>query len=200
MKNNLIAVVIAILIIAGATIYATGSIPDKDNNLTSEDVMDYEITLKTNEGDITFETFSDLAPNAVDNFTSLSKDGFYDGLTFHRVIEGFMIQGGDPDGDGTGGPGYTFDDEIDLSAEVYQDGYDKGIVAMANSGPNTNGSQFFIMAEDYPLPPQYTIFGKVIEGQEVVEEISKAHTNQMDRPFEDIIIEEIVLEKLEKSD
>ena len=201
MKENLISIIIGITIVFAAIIYAGDfnlqlkAEIDQNNQKINENVMNYEITLKTNKGDIKFETFSDLAPNTVDNFASLSKDGFYDGLTFHRVIDGFMIQGGCPEGTGRGGPGYTFDDEIDPGAEVYQGGYDKGIVAMANSGPNTNGSQFFIMVEDYPLPPQYTIFGQVVSGQDVTDEIAKVDTDRMDNPLEDIEIESVTINK-----
>lgn len=120
--------------------------------------------IKTSKGDIVFKLFAD-APIASSNFISLVNDGFYDGLTFHRREEGFVIQGGDPNGDGTGGPGYKFKDE-----PVTRD-YTRGIVAMANSGPNTNGSQFFIMLADTSLPKQYTIFGEVVSGMEAVDKI-----------------------------
>lgn len=122
--------------------------------------------IETDKGTIEFEIYPE-ATKAASNFIFLARDGFFDGLTFHRVVPGFVIQGGDPRGDGTGGSGYTFADEPVTRK------YDQGIVAMANSGPNTNGSQFFIMLEDNPtLPPQYTIFGKVIVGQDVVNKIA----------------------------
>ncbi len=122
--------------------------------------------IQTNKGNIEFEIYPE-ATRAASNFVFLANDKFYDGLTFHRVVPGFVIQGGDPSGNGTGGPGYKFADE-----PVTQK-YLKGIVAMANAGPNTNGSQFFIMLEDNPsLPPNYTIFGKVLKGQEVVSQIA----------------------------
>ncbi|MEK9183970.1 MAG: peptidylprolyl isomerase, partial [Patescibacteria group bacterium] len=105
---------------------------------------------------------------------------------------GFMIQGGDPSGDGTGGPGYTFEDELNSESESYKAGYKKGVVAMANAGPNTNGSQFFILLEDYPLPHKYTIFGKVVKGQEVVSVIGDVETNPAnDRPLNPVVIESI---------
>jgi len=116
-------------------------------------------------GAITFDIFGDIAPKTASNFIALSKMHFYDGLTFHRVEPGFVVQGGDPLGNGTGGPGYKFEDE-----PVTMD-YTQGIVAMANSGPNTNGSQFFIMLADTPLPKQYTIFGKVTAGMDLVQKI-----------------------------
>jgi cyclophilin family peptidyl-prolyl cis-trans isomerase len=126
-----------------------------------------KIVIDTNKGIIEFELFTD-SPKAASNFVFLTQEKFYDGLTFHRVEPGFVIQGGDPIGNGTGGPGYKFEDEPVTKK------YNKGIVAMANSGPDTNGSQFFIMLENNPsLPPNYTIFGEVIKGQEVVDKITK---------------------------
>lgn len=134
--------------------------------LSKAEIIDKKVTIQTAKGDIVIEIFGDEAPKAASNFLFLAKDGFYDGVIFHRREEGFVIQGGDPSGNGTGGPGYSFEDE-----QVTRK-YDKGIVAMANAGPNTNGSQFFIMlADNSTLPPNYTIFGKVIDGQEVVDKI-----------------------------
>jgi len=164
-------------------------------NLSPEDVNNQKnmITLETNYGRIVIETYNNDAPNTVNNFITLAEDGFYDGLTFHRVIKGFMIQGGDPNGNGTGGPGYKFDDELNPETESYKNGYKKGVVAMANSGPNTNGSQFFIMTEDYPLPNAYTIFGKVTEGQDVVDTIANVRTGQNDRPIEPVIMTKVTV-------
>ena len=158
----------------------------------------HKITLKTNFGDITFETYDADAPKTVENFITLAKKDFYDGLTFHRVIAGFMIQGGDPKGNGTGGPGYKFDDELDPNTESAKEGYKKGVVAMANSGPNTNGSQFFIMHQDNPLPHRYNIFGKIIAGQDVVDKIAQVKTGANDKPLESVIIENVVVEKMER--
>jgi len=142
------------------------------------------ITINTNYGKITIETYDSDAPNTVANFIALAGKGFYNGLIFHRVIKGFMIQGGDPKGDGTGGPGYTFADELNPATASYKAGYKKGVVAMANAGPNTNGSQFFIMDADYPLPNNYTIFGKVVSGQDVVDKIDAVKTDpSTDRPL-----------------
>src|SRR3989338_4846500 len=115
----------------------------------------YEAVIKTSEGDMVFELFAGETPMTVNNFVFLSRQGFYDGVKFHRIIKDFMIQGGDPKGDGAGGPGYKFNDE-----PITRD-YERGILAMANSGPNTNGSQFFIMHKNYPLPKNYVIFGKI---------------------------------------
>ena len=132
--------------------------------LTKEEIENKKVRISTAKGDIVFELFGD-APIASSNFIYLTEGKFYDGLTFHRREEGFVIQGGDPKGNGTGDPGYKFPDE-----QVSHD-YTRGIVAMANSGPNTNGSQFFIMLADNPLPKQYTIFGNVTSGMEVVDQI-----------------------------
>ena len=134
--------------------------------LSQEEITGKQIRLTTAKGDIVFELFSDTAPKTVSNFVYLTQEGFYDGIIFHRREEGFVIQGGDPNGNGTGGPGYTFEDEF---GDSYT--YERGMVAMANRGPNTNGSQFFIMLADTPLPKAYTIFGRVTEGMEIVDEI-----------------------------
>lgn len=152
------------------------------------------VTLATSMGDIQFSTYDADAPKTVDNFIALAKKGFYNNLTFHRVIKGFMIQGGDPKGDGTGGPGYTFADELNPTAASYRAGYKKGVVAMANAGPSTNGSQFFIMLEDTPLPKSYTIFGHVIQGQNVVDAIGSVSTGANDRPLKTVIIKSAKVE------
>jgi cyclophilin family peptidyl-prolyl cis-trans isomerase len=133
--------------------------------LPENQIKDRQIRMQTSKGEIVFELFEDEAPKTVSNFVYLTKGGYYDNLTFHRRVEGFVIQGGDPSGNGTGGPGYRFEDEPVKRA------YDRGIVAMANAGPDTNGSQFFIMLADTPLPPAYTIFGKVTKGMDVVDAI-----------------------------
>jgi cyclophilin family peptidyl-prolyl cis-trans isomerase len=135
--------------------------------------------IETDKGAIEIEFFANEQPRAVENFRLLAEHGYYDGLTFHRVINGFMIQGGDPAGDGTGGEsawGEPFADEIDPGSALYRNGYRRGIVAMANAGPNTNGSQFFIMHEDYKLPPNYVIFARVTSGQSVVDAIAGTPT------------------------
>lgn len=154
----------------------------------------YMITLSTNFGDITFETYNNDAPKTVENFVALSKKGFYNGVIFHRVIKGFMIQGGDPTGTGMGGPGYKFEDELNPSTPSYKAGYKKGVVAMANAGPNTNGSQFFIMLADYLLPNNYTIFGKVVSGQDVVDKIGLSKTDSNDRPLAEAVIKSVKVE------
>ena len=147
----------------------------------------YTAELETSLGKIVIELFTDTSPITVNNFVNLSNDGYYNDVIFHRVIKGFMIQGGDPSGTGHGDmgkyPGYDFEDELDNPMN-----YEKGIVAMANRGPNTNGSQFFIMHEDYPLPYQYTIFGKVLSGLDVVDAIGNVQTGENDKPNEDVVI------------
>jgi peptidyl-prolyl cis-trans isomerase B (cyclophilin B) len=139
-------------------------------------------TMHTSEGDVTLELFDDAAPKTVENFRKLAEDGFYDGLIFHRVIRGFMIQGGCPQGTGTGGPGYTFEDEINDHKVA------RGALAMANAGPNTNGSQFFIVtADEAPwLDGKHTVFGEVTEGMDVVDKIEATPTDASDRPSEPV--------------
>ncbi len=156
--------------------------------------MKHLITLKTSLGDIQFETYDADAPKTVQNFITLANKGFYNNVIFHRVIPGFMIQGGDPTGTGTGGPGYTFADELNPATPSYQAGYKKGVVAMANAGPNTNGSQFFIMLADYPLPNNYTIFGKVTRGQDVVDAIGVLPRDSNDRPLTPPAIKSVAIE------
>jgi peptidyl-prolyl cis-trans isomerase B (cyclophilin B) len=144
-------------------------------------------TLFTNLGMIGLELYPADAPKTVDSFVRLARTGFYDGVTFHRVIPDFMIQGGDPTGTGSGGPGYTFDDEInDHKVE-------RGAVAMANAGPNTNGSQFFIVTTDAApwLDGKHTVFGKVTSGMDVVDAISAADRDAQDRPREEIAIQSV---------
>lgn len=150
-----------------------------------------QVKIKTNKGEIKIKLHQEDAPKTVENFLNLVKKGFYNGVIFHRVISGFMIQGGDPTGTGTGGPGYRFADELNPETESYQRGYVRGTLAMANAGPNTNGSQFFIMHADYPLPHAYTIFGSVLEGLEVVDLIAQLETDSADRPLEEVVIQEV---------
>lgn len=153
--------------------------------------------IETNKGIIRIELLEDDAPKTTENFRLLAERGYYDGIIFHRVIKGFMIQGGDPMGKGTGGAsawGGKFNDEIDRSSALYQGPYKAGTVAMANSGPNTNGSQFFIMHVDYPLPPNYTKFGQVIEGQDVVDAIAASPTDRNDKPTSPMTMEKVTIE------
>ena len=181
-----------------------------DNTPMEEEIMAYDKTYKnppefsidvnktytaeinTTSGLMTVELFTDIAPNTVNNFVSLSEDGYYNNIIFHRVIKDFMIQGGDPSGTGHGEmgkyPGYEFEDELNNPMP-----YEKGILAMANRGPNTNGSQFFIMHSDYPLPYQYTIFGKVTQGLDVIDQIAMIETDASDKPLNDVIINSITI-------
>ena len=146
-------------------------------------------TLQTNLGPIEVELHSDEAPKTVANFAKLAGDGFYDGVPFHRIIPDFMIQGGDPTGTGTGGPGYTFEDEFN------EHKVERGALAMANAGPNTNGSQFFIVtAAACPwLDGKHTVFGRVTNGMDVIDAISAVETDSRDKPLEDVVIERIEL-------
>ena len=162
----------------------------------------YSALIKTSKGNITVEFFTNEAPITVNNFINLANDGYYNDVIFHRVISGFVIQGGDPSGTGYGGlideslgpvrgntgkyPGYTFEDELNNPQPYLQ-----GILAMANAGPNTNGSQFFIVHQDVGLDYLYTIFGRVIDGQDVVNEIASVKTDNNDRPLDDIFIESV---------
>jgi peptidyl-prolyl cis-trans isomerase B (cyclophilin B) len=148
-----------------------------------------EATLHTNAGAITVSFFDDDAPKTVENFRKLAGDGFYDGLIFHRVIKDFMIQGGDPEGTGTGGPGYTFEDEINDHKVV------RGALAMANAGPDTNGSQFFIVTTDAApwLDGKHTVFGEVTSGMDAVDAIEGTETGPGDRPGEPQVIERVEL-------
>jgi cyclophilin family peptidyl-prolyl cis-trans isomerase len=146
-------------------------------------------TLHTNHGAIAIELFDEDAPKTVENFLKLSRDGFYDGVVFHRIIPDFMIQGGDPTGTGTGGPGYTFEDEFnDHKVE-------RGALAMANAGPNTNGSQFFIVTTAAApwLDGKHTVFGRVTDGMDAVDKIEAVETDGQDKPREPVVIERVEL-------
>ena len=160
------------------------------HEMTIDNSKSYTAIIKTSLGDMKVEFFTNDAPMTVNNFINLAQDGYYDGVIFHRVISDFMIQGGDPSGTGHGDygkyPGYQFQDELNNQIP-----YSKGILAMANSGPNTNGSQFFIMHVDYPLPYNYTIFGKVVEGLDVIDIIATVETGAGDKPTSDVIIETV---------
>jgi len=218
MKYTILSVIIVCLLILAGIYFFSGNTPESEqsqlsvvaNNAaatttasageaatsTLQDTQQtHMVTIKTNYGTIVFQTYDADAPNTVRNFITLADKGFYNGLTFHRVIKGFMIQGGDPKGDGTGGPGYTFADELNPNTASYKAGYVTGVVAMANSGPNTNGSQFFIMAAVYPLPNNYTIFGKVVSGQDVVEKIDNVPTDPSnDKPLSPVVMQSVTVQ------
>jgi cyclophilin family peptidyl-prolyl cis-trans isomerase len=155
--------------------------------LTIDPSKKYSATIVTSAGTVTAELFASEVPQTVNNFVFLANDHFYDGVIFHRVIKGFMIQGGDPTGTGRGGPGYRFNDE------PVKRPYLRGTLAMANAGPNTNGSQFFIMHQDYRLPPNYTIFGKLTNGQDIVDTIATAKIGADDRPAVPVQIQSITI-------
>ncbi len=148
------------------------------------------MTMTTNHGPIAFEMFDEDAPKTVGNFRKLSEDGFYDGLGFHRIIRDFMIQGGCPEGTGTGGPGYTFEDEFNQHKVI------RGALAMANAGPNTNGSQFFIVTTEAApwLDGKHTVFGRVTSGMEVVDALEGLGTDSRDKPSEPAVIEKVEFE------
>jgi cyclophilin family peptidyl-prolyl cis-trans isomerase len=180
----LIVLVLLFIVMAGAMSY-TGFLVGEDTMMNSIAVFD------TSMGTFRIELFEDTAPKTAGNFISLVEKGFYDGLTFHRVIDGFMIQGGDPKGDGTGGPGYTIEDEFGEGLRHDSE----GVLSMANAGPGTGGSQFFITLAPTPwLDGKHAIFGKVVGGMDVVRAIGKVQTDQMDRPLEPVTINKITLE------
>ena len=147
----------------------------------------YSATLDTNHGEISISLFAEDAPQTVNNFVFLAREGFYDGVIFHRVVPGFVIQGGDPTGTGRGGPGYEFRDELDKPRP-----YSRGTVAMANSGPNTNGSQFFICLADVGLPHSYTIFGEVTDGMDAVDAIAGLSLRG-EKPKDDAVIRSVTI-------
>ncbi len=160
--------------------------------MTIDPSASYTATINTNKGTINLELYAQDAPKTVNNFIFLAREGFFDGVIFHRVIPDFMIQGGDPTGGGSGGPGYRFEDEISRGRAFDS----AGILAMANAGPNTNGSQFFITVAPTPhLTGNHTIFGKVVSGQDVVDDISLAPTSAADRPIADVIINTIEVDR-----
>ena len=163
---------------------------DSPPEMTIDLANTYTATLHTNRGDIKLALNAERSPQTVNNFIFLARDGFYNGCIFHRVISGFMIQGGDPTGTGRGGPGYRFRDELEGNGT-----YSRGTLAMANAGPNTNGSQFFIMHQDGGLPHSYTIFGSVLEGLDVVDDIAATETDHTDKPQDPIIIGSVEIEE-----
>jgi len=148
----------------------------------------YTATLATSHGEIVIEFDAARSPNTVNNFVFLAREGYYDGVIFHRVISKFMIQGGDPTGTGMGGPGYKFRDELEGDGS-----YKRGTVAMANAGPHTNGSQFFICHVDVGLPHSYTIFGQVTSGLETVDSIASTPTDSSDRPHDEVVINKVTI-------
>jgi cyclophilin family peptidyl-prolyl cis-trans isomerase len=161
---------------------------DSAPDLTIDPSKSYMASIDTNHGEIVIDLDPGRSPLTVNNFVFLANDGFYDGVIFHRVIENFMIQGGDPTGTGRGGPGYRFRDELEGQGD-----YSRGTVAMANAGPNTNGSQFFICHTDVGLPHSYTIFGQVTSGMDAVDSIATTDTDQTDRPQTEVVINKVTI-------
>lgn len=174
---------------------ATTDVANPTTNTNNKSNSMNTVTVKTNKGTIVFETYDADAPKTVENFITLANKGFYNGTIFHRVISGFMIQGGDPTGTGMGGPGYKFADELSPSTPSAKIGYVRGTLAMANSGPNTNGSQFFIMHQDYALPHNYTIFGRVVSGLDVVDAIATTPKDGNDKPLSPVTMESVTVTK-----
>jgi cyclophilin family peptidyl-prolyl cis-trans isomerase len=216
-KNIWVSVIIAIIIIAVAWFFldhrsgypkgpdelmnvvtttapVASSTPVTSANQSVKNFM-HTITIQTSKGTIVFETYDVDAPKTSANFISLANKGFYNGLIFHRVIEGFMIQGGDPTGTGSGGPGYTIPDELNPNTVSFKNGYMRGVVAMANTGqPNSGGSQFFIMQNDRTdLTHTYSIFGKVISGMDVVDAIAATPVNASDKPLTDVVMTKVTV-------
>jgi len=188
--KNLMTLVAALLMAAPTTFAGDKKQYDKPPEMKIDVNKKYLATLDTSKGKIVLELFPKEAPKTVNSFVFLAREGFYDGLIFHRVIPGFMIQGGDPKGTGSGGPGYEFENENRDTKRTYE----AGTVGMANAGLNTNGSQFFIMDAPYALPPdKYTIFGQLKEGQDVVNTIATVDRNDADRPKEEIVIKKVTI-------
>lgn len=150
----------------------------------------YTAQMETSMGSLTISLDPVAAPKTVNNFVFLAREGYYDGVIFHRIIQGFVIQGGDPTGTGRGGPGYRFEDELPSAGR-----YEVGSLAMANAGPNTNGSQFFIISgpSGVRLPPQYSLFGKVVKGLEIVDQMEKVRTGPGDKPVDDVVIQSVTI-------
>ena len=204
MRTILISLLLLVINFAGFTACSNQEKNQSENNMKETKVMSDSITvavIKTNMGTIEIELFPDKAPKTVENFVGLANKGYYNGVIFHRVIDKFMIQGGDPTGTGRGGEsiwGKSFEDEFDPSLKFDE----PGILAMANAGPNTNGSQFFITVVPTPwLDGHHTIFGKVIGGMDVVYKISKESTSKPgDKPLKDVVMEEVTIEKRAESD
>jgi len=188
MKNKMLILVLLIFVIGCAQ-----EVIIVDKNIPKDNLEENEMTtavFETNKGTFEIELYTDKAPITTKNFIDLSEKGFYDGLIFHRIIDGFMIQGGDPEGRGTGGPGYSIEDEFhpDLKHDS------AGILSMANAGPNTGGSQFFITLDTTPwLDGKHAVFGKVSSGMDVVKAIGKVQVGAGDKPAEDIVVKKITI-------
>jgi len=187
-----IFIILLIIVVVGVFFLTKMNNINKTNKIVDNGIGDKtNVKLETNHGDIVIQLYEKEMPITAGNFKKLVQEGFYDGVIFHRVIDGFMIQGGDPTGIGMGGPGYSIQDEF---TETSLDRNDRGTIAMANAGLNTGGSQFFInTANNNFLDGKHPVFGKIIEGMDVVDEISKVPRNSQDKPLEDVIIERAYL-------
>ena len=186
-----------VFLLATFVLFTTGcsAAGTNDKNKGAKKMANPIAVFETNHGTFEIELFEDKAPITVKNFIDLAEKGFYDGLIFHRVIDGFMIQGGDPNGMGTGGPGYTIPDEFhkDLKHDS------EGVLSMANAGPNTGGSQFFITLAATPwLDGHHSVFGKVVKGMDVVREIGKVDTDFQDKPLAKVVMEKVMIRREEK--
>ena len=193
MKKSLVFLLAMFVLFTTGCSAAGADMKDKDKG--AKKMANPIAVFETNKGTFEIELFEDKAPITVKNFIDLAEKGFYDGLIFHRVIDGFMIQGGDPNGMGTGGPGYTIPDEFhkDLKHD------DEGILSMANAGPNTGGSQFFITLAATPwLDGHHSVFGKVVKGMDVVRAIGKVDTDFQDKPLAKVIMEKVTIRREEK--
>lgn len=199
MKKNLVAFIVMLTFLMLVTTGCAGSNKNTQNTKPEAAPKVADVSNKrnsialfeTSKGNIRIELFEDKAPVTTKNFIDLANKGFYNGVIFHRVIDNFMIQGGDPKGTGTGGPGYTIPDEFHSDLK-----HAEGVISMANAGPNTGGSQFFITLRATPwLDNKHAVFGKVIEGMDVVKTIGKVKTNSQDKPLEDVVIKKITIEQ-----
>ncbi|MFA6850229.1 MAG: peptidylprolyl isomerase [Selenomonadaceae bacterium] len=187
-KKSFVFILLALMVVTTGCFGSANAQNGKKGEIT---VQNRIAIFETNKGKFEVELFEDKAPNTTKNFIDLVDKGFYDGLIFHRVIDGFMIQGGDPNGTGTGGPGYTIKDEF--NKDLKHDS--EGILSMANAGPNTGGSQFFITLAATPwLDGHHAVFGKVIKGMDIVKAIGKVECDFQDKPLEDVVIQKITIE------
>ena len=192
--KKLLLILAVLTLLAFAAVGAAGHKKQKEGEMTN--MANPVAVIETNKGIIELELFADKAPKTAQNFIDLAQKGFYDGVIFHRVIDDFMIQGGDPTGTGRGGPGYTIDDEF--NEDLTHSG--AGILSMANAGPNTGGSQFFITLKMTPwLDGKHAVFGKVISGMDVVQKIGKSETDFADRPLEMIVMEKVTVKNAPKT-
>jgi cyclophilin family peptidyl-prolyl cis-trans isomerase len=192
-KKSILALLLVSIVVTGCgkKNIIDSNLIENLNKISEEKIMNSIVTIKTNLGEMKIEVFEDKAPITAGNFLKLVKEGYYDGIIFHRVIKDFMIQGGDPTGTGTGGPGYSIEDEF--AEGLAHD--KKGMLSMANSGPNTGGSQFFItLVPTAWLDGKHAIFGQVIEGDDVLTAIGDTETGYMDKPVKEVVMEKVTVE------